>query len=95
MEGPVNSGGDAVQPEGVKYLHLLGLGHLVGQEITVRDTTIQAENFLQVCGEHARPFLMGLEASLNTPDNTSEAQEFRDALRAEALQRLGLPPAEG
>lgn len=48
--------------EGERYLRLLGLEDLADHEITTTSGTIQARDFLDVCGEHARPMLVGFEA---------------------------------
>lgn len=47
--------------EGEKYLRILGLGHLANEAITVGNKTIQAKDFLEICGEQARPVFVGLE----------------------------------
>ncbi len=64
--------------EGERYLRLLGLEHLADQEIPTADRTIQARNFLDICGEHARPMLVGFEA-MSTDDPRYEAT--KNALR--------------
>lgn len=48
--------------EGEKYLRLLGLEHMADHEISTADGAIQARDFLDICGEHARPMLIGFEA---------------------------------
>ncbi len=49
--------------EGEKYLRLLGLENKADEPITLKDgTTIETRNFLDVCGQYARPMLVGLEA---------------------------------
>lgn len=48
--------------EGEHYLRLLGLEHLADREITTADRTFEARDFLDICGEHARPMLIGFEA---------------------------------
>lgn len=48
--------------EGERYLRLLGLEHLADQEVATSGGTIQARDFLDVCGKHARPLLIGFEA---------------------------------
>lgn len=54
--------------EGEHYLRLLGLEHLADREIISVDRTIEARDFLDICGEHARPMLVGFEAmSLDDP----------------------------
>lgn len=58
--------------EGERYLRLLGLEHLVGREIATASGTIQARDFLDICGEHARPMLVGFEA-MSTDDPRYEA----------------------
>lgn len=45
--------------EGDKYLRLLGLEHLADEKIPGR--TEQVRDFLDICGDHARPLLVGLE----------------------------------
>jgi hypothetical protein len=61
--------------EGDKYLGLLGLGHLGNREITTGDVTIQARDFLDVCGEHARPMLVGFEAMSQDDDKYEPTKE--------------------
>lgn len=64
--------------EGEHYLELLGLKDLAEREITTPNGTIQARDFLDICGEHARPMLVGFEGmSVNHPDY----EVARDALR--------------
>jgi hypothetical protein len=43
--------------EGERYLRLLGLSHLADVEIVVGDRTLQTRDFLDICGDHARPLL--------------------------------------
>jgi hypothetical protein len=62
--------------EGERYLRLLGLEHLADESIPGR--TEQVRDFLDICGDHARPLLVGLE-SLN-PDDPRYAPT-RNALR--------------
>lgn len=51
-----------VEHEGEKYLRLLGLEGLADEEIVTSRGTIKWRDFLDICGEHARPALAGLEA---------------------------------
>jgi hypothetical protein len=53
--------------EGEKFLGLLGLGHLAERKITTADGIRPAKDFLEICGEHARPLLVGFEAM--SPDD--------------------------
>lgn len=54
--------------EGERYLRLLGLEHLADREIATASGTIHARDFLEVCGEHARPMLVGFESmSIDDP----------------------------
>lgn len=62
MEQPSGSQDQEDEHEGEHYLRLLGLEHLADQEISTAGGTIQARDFLDVCGEHARPILTGFEA---------------------------------
>lgn len=65
--------------EGEKYLRLLGLEHLAEQNIALEGgESLQARDFLEVCGEHARPILMGFETM--QPDDP-RYEPTRDALR--------------
>jgi hypothetical protein len=62
--------------EGERYLRMLGLEELVDQQIPGRSEKMR--DFLDICGDHARPMLIGLE-QLDPGDpryNTA-----RDALR--------------
>ena len=72
--------------EGEKYLRMLGLEHLADQIIP--DRTEQVRDFLDVCGEYARPMLNGLEClSLDDP-----RYEFtRNILRTEVARHLNIP----
>jgi hypothetical protein len=62
--------------EGERYLRLLGLEHLANELIPGR--TEQVRDFLDICGDHARPLLVGLE-SLTADDPRYEPT--RNALR--------------
>lgn len=66
-ENKPSQGGNPPNPEdlteaGRRYLEMLGLGHLVGQEIHAKSgQALMAEEFLEICGEHATPRLEALE----------------------------------
>lgn len=47
--------------EGDRYLDLLDLGHFADSQIETANGSIQARDFLEVCGEHALPVLKGFE----------------------------------
>ncbi len=64
--------GQPAEHEGERYLRLLGLEHLADRDIATASGTIQARDFLDVCGEHARPMLVGFEA-MSTDDPRYEA----------------------
>lgn len=64
--------------EGERYLRLLGREHLADREVATAGGTIQAKDFLDICGEHARLILVGFEA-MNTDDPRYETT--RKALR--------------
>jgi hypothetical protein len=72
--------------EGEKYLRLLGLEHLADQTIPGR--TEQVRDFLDICGERARPMLLGFE-SLSPDDPRREA--VRNALRTRVTEFLDIP----
>lgn len=74
------------EQEGDKYLRLLGLEHLADREITTTDGTIQARDFLDVCGEHARPMLVGFEAM--NPDDP-KYENIKNTLRGVIGQYVG------
>jgi len=78
------------KPLGVRCLELLGFADYVGQEIPItiggEQTTIQAEDFLDVCGAHAAPAFMGLE-SMDPQD--PEYAEALTAFRGLAAHYLG------
>lgn len=64
--------------EGERYLRMLGLEGLADREITTESgATIQARDFLKICGDHARPMLVGFEDM--SPDNP-KYEATRDAL---------------
>jgi hypothetical protein len=71
--------------EGEKYLRLLGLEDLANQQIPGR--TEQVRDFMDICGNHARPMLVGFE-SLNPDDPRYE--QVRDTLRAQVTQFLNI-----
>jgi hypothetical protein len=71
-------GDDEQEHEGERYLRLLGLEHLADCEIETNGGTIKARDFLDICGEHARPMLVGFE-SMSTDDPRYEAA--KSALR--------------
>lgn len=54
--------GHPKEHEGEKYLRLLGLDHLADRDIATASGTIQARDFLDICGAHALPVLVGFEA---------------------------------
>jgi hypothetical protein len=69
--------------EGEYYLDLLEIGHLANQ--TIPSYGIPAKDFLDVCGEHARPMLVGLN-SLDRDDPRFE--KTRNALQGYIQQFL-------
>lgn len=77
--------GQEQEHEGDKYLRLLGLEHLADQPIPGRAERVR--DFLDVCGDHARPMLVGFE-SLSPDDPRYEPA--RDALRTQVTQFLDI-----
>lgn len=75
--------------EGEKYLDMLGLSHLAEVPIQAGDRTIQARDFLEICGDHARPMLVGFE-HMNQSDPRYETT--RNALRG-LISKFVEPPA--
>jgi hypothetical protein len=67
---------DAEEHEGEKYLRLLGLEDLADEPIPGR--TERVRDFLNICGDHARPLLVGLE---NLSPEDPRFVPTRDALR--------------
>ena len=76
--------------EGEKYLRLLGLDHLAGQEISTGNGVIQARDFLEICGEHALPYLVGFE-SMSPEDPRYDA--MKGALQKSISQYIGIETA--
>ncbi len=64
--------------EGEKFLRMLGLEEFADTEILTANGTVQARDFLDICGEHARPVLVGFE-SMSPEDPRYDAT--KDALR--------------
>ncbi len=48
--------------EGEHYLRLLGLEEYADHEIVTASGVIPVRDFLDICGEHARPVLAGFES---------------------------------
>lgn len=80
------SGGEK-EHEGEKYLKLLGLEHLADQPIPGRNERVR--DFLDICGDHARPMLVGFEGL--SPDDP-RYEPVRDALRTQVTHFLNIPP---
>ena len=81
---------DIEEHEGEKFLGLLGLDHLADTQVVVAGgSTIQVRDFLDVCGDHARPVLLGLE-TMDPEDPRFEPT--RDALRGLISQYVGVRP---
>lgn len=71
------------KPMGVRCLELLGFSEYVGREIPVtvdgNQKLIQAQDFLDVCGNHATPAFMGLESmDPQDPDYPEAFGAFRE-----------------
>jgi len=63
--------------EGEKYLELLGIGHLADVQIPGRSERMR--DFLDICGEHARPLLIGLDSlDRNDPRYVPTREALRD-----------------
>lgn len=77
--------GGREEHEGDKYLRLLGLEHLSGSEIVTANGRIHARDFLDICGEHARPVLVGFEAM---SPNDPKYEAMRNALREMIVQYI-------
>lgn len=75
----------AEQHEGEKYLALLGLGHLADQQIPGHAERVR--DFLDICGDHARPLLVGLES---LPPEDPRFEPTRDALRGFITQYIAI-----
>ncbi|HEX7368062.1 MAG TPA: hypothetical protein VF261_00190 [Candidatus Saccharimonadales bacterium] len=76
------------EDEGYKYLRLLGLENLANEPIP--GTTKRVRDFLSICGDYARPMLVGF-ASLSPDDPSYEA--VREALQTQVKQFL-VPPED-
>ncbi len=78
---------DIEEHEGVRFLRLLGLDHLADTEVVAGGNTIEVRNFLDVCGDHARPVLLGLE-TMDPADPRFEPT--KEALRGLISQYVGI-----
>lgn len=88
----VETGKSEVPPFGERCLTLLGYGHYIGRHVSYQDAAgrqqqILAENFLDICGEHAGPPLQMLEKL--GPDHP-QFDRFAAAARAMLEARLGV-----
>lgn len=64
--------------EGERYLRMLGLEEFAEHPIDTPEGEKPAKDFLEICGEHARPILVGFE-SMDQNDPRYEAT--KNALR--------------
>ena len=79
--------------EGEMYLKLLGLDHLADESVETKDHgTIAARDFLIVCGDQARPYLVGF-SRLRPEDPRYPIA--REALRTSILHYIGVEPPAG
>jgi len=88
MTGENKHEGVPQEHEGEKYLELLGLQDLADQQIPNSDKKVR--DFLEICGDHALPLLVGLE-SISRDDPRYEPT--RQALRGIISQFV--TPEEG
>ena len=58
--------------EGERYLRMLGLDAYAEHPINTPEGVIPAKDFMKICGNHARPILVGLE-SMDQNDPRYEA----------------------
>lgn len=77
------------ESEGLKFLKLLGLEDRADEPIPGRDVTLG--QFLEICGDHARPMLAGLE-SLDPSDPRYD--QARGALHDHVVENYLNPPSE-
>lgn len=70
------------QPEGARWLELIGYGHLKGRSTgyEVDGRPVPAEEFDKLCGEHARPIFAALERL--SPDDPRYEQFMSIARKA-------------
>ncbi len=67
------------ETEGERYLRMLGLGEFADDDMQTADgTTKKVRDFLDVCGGHARPVLLGLETM---DKNDPRYEETKQVLR--------------
>jgi len=62
--------------EGVHYLRLLGLEHLADREVAGKNGRFLAKDFLDVCGQHARPVLVGFEDMSSDDPEYESTKDF-------------------
>lgn len=91
MEQSRTGNGEEPETEGEKYLRLLGLSDIADRKITTRTgESFEARDFLDICGVHARPMLIGFESmSHDDPKYGSTLA----ALRGVVLEYIETPPA--
>lgn len=80
---------DIEEHEGDKYLRMLGLSHLADTPVVTAGGSIEARDFLDICGNHARPVLIGLEAM---DQSDPRYEPTKEALRGLISQYIGAPP---
>lgn len=80
--------GGQEEHEGERYLRLLGLDHLADVQVTAGGRDMEARDFLDICGEHARPLLVGF-ANMSSEDPRYEPT--RNALRG-MITKFVQPP---
>jgi hypothetical protein len=78
------------QSDGERWLQLIGYGHLKGQPTGyMKDgAPVLAEQFDQLCGEHARPIFAALEQIDQTDPRF---QQFREVARKAFDSYFGSP----
>jgi hypothetical protein len=83
-------GGRQPETEGERGLVTLGLAHLADEEMPTKDGSILGKDFLDVCGEHARPLLKGLETISPTDPRYEPAKKALQKLVSQYI-RSGQP----
>lgn len=73
--------------EGERYLQMLGLEHLAESPVSTPNGTIQAKDFLQICGDHARPILVGFESMSKTDPRYETTRNVLRSLIGQYIER--------
>ena len=76
--GEIQTGGEQVEPDGVRWLRLIGLDEYVGKTTEIRGVQVRAEDFVGICGDSAKDAFVYLES---LEQGSEEKRGLEEALR--------------